>query len=98
MKCALALFAIFAGASPSTSAQSTSEALHRLFAEAWEFELQENPLLATTVGRSDRNHLLPSVSAEDESRRAVARKGYLDRLRGIDRDRVEACIPSASSE
>ena len=81
MKRLACLLALCAACAP---AQPARDRLHGLFTEAWEFELQENPLLSTTVGRTDLNHLLPSVTAEDQARRAGARKGYLDRLREID--------------
>jgi uncharacterized protein (DUF885 family) len=84
----LVLLVVSLGA--SAAQPSAKEALDRLFAEAWEFELQENPLLATTVGRTDRNHLLPKVGAEEEARRAEARRAFLDRLRPIDRDALES--------
>jgi uncharacterized protein (DUF885 family) len=80
MKRLLCLVAVCASCAPPPSAR---DRLHQLFAEAWEFELQENPLLATAVGRTDLNHLLPSVTVEDEARRAGVRKGYLERLREI---------------
>ena len=88
MKRVFCLVALCAAA--CTPPPSAKERLHQLFAEAWEFELQENPLLATTVGRTDRNHLLPSVTAEDEARRAGVRKEYLDRLREIDPEGLSA--------
>ncbi len=56
--------------------------------DAWAFELRENPLRATSVGHHENNHLLPSVSTEDETRRAEARGGFLERLRTIDRSQL----------
>jgi len=87
MRRLLCLLALCAACTPPPSAK---DRLHQLFEEAWEFEIQENPLLATTVGRTDLNHLLPSVTAEDEARRAGVRKEYLDRLREIDSEDLEA--------
>ncbi len=59
--------------------------LHALFDEAWAFELEENPLFATSVGEHRYNDRLPSVAAEDQARRAAARRAFLERLRAIDR-------------
>jgi uncharacterized protein (DUF885 family) len=69
----------------SSTAQDQAAELHALFNEAWEFELQENPLLATSVGERRYDDRLPSVRAEDQVRRAAHRRGLLERLRHIDR-------------
>ena len=62
--------------------------LHLLFDEAWAFRLKENPLFATNVGEDRYNDRLPSVTAEDQARRAEFWRGMLDRLEGIDRSRL----------
>lgn len=68
-----------------SAAQDQAAVLHVLFDEAWEFELQENPLFATSVGERRYDDRLPSVRAEDHARRAVYRRGLLERLKHIDR-------------
>ncbi|NHZ73797.1 MAG: DUF885 family protein [Nitrospirae bacterium] len=64
--------------------------LHALFDEAWDFQMQENPMWATAVGIHDYNDRLPSFTIEDEERRAEYYRGVLDRLHAIDRDGLEA--------
>ena len=59
--------------------------LHALFDEAWSFVLEENPFYATYVGKHDYDDRLPSVSLEDEARRAEYWQGTLERLAAIDR-------------
>lgn len=59
--------------------------LYELFQEAWEFRLREDPLLATSVGDHRYNDRLPTVTITDYERRAQTTRGYLDRLRTIDR-------------
>ncbi|MEP6995683.1 MAG: DUF885 domain-containing protein, partial [Acidobacteriota bacterium] len=58
--------------------------LHALFDEAWEFELREDPLFATSVGDHRFDDRLPSVRLADLSRRTEARRRFLERLRAID--------------
>ncbi len=74
------LVAMFSCAAPGPKA-----ALDEIFAEEWEIRLAENPLLATSAGRNEWNHLLPSVSAEDQERRATISRKFLDRLSQIER-------------
>jgi uncharacterized protein (DUF885 family) len=59
--------------------------LHALFEREWEWRLEENPLLATDVGRHDYDDRLPSVAAADREHRAAATRGFLADLDGIDR-------------
>lgn len=58
----------------------------RLLGEAWEFELREDPSLATQSGDHRYNDLLPQVSLADAARRQPVRQGFLDRLAEIDHD------------
>ncbi len=58
--------------------------LHALFDEAWEFELREDPLFATSVGDHRFDDRLPSVRVADLSRRTEARRRFLERLRAVD--------------
>jgi uncharacterized protein (DUF885 family) len=63
--------------------------LHDLFDREWELRLKENPFLATSVGRHEYNHLLPSVAAEDRARRAEVTRDFLDELSTIDRSALD---------
>ncbi len=74
-------------AGETTSSEEASR-LHDLFAREWELRLREDPLLATSVGRHDYDHSLPSVEIEDLRRRAETWRGFLDELAAIDRQRL----------
>ena len=82
------LFMLIACDKSPSSRIDPGERLHALFEDAWAFELRENPLRTTSVGHHENDHLLPSVSTEDETRRAEARGGFLERLRTIDRSQL----------
>jgi uncharacterized protein (DUF885 family) len=60
--------------------------LAELLEAAWEFELQEDPLFATSVGDHRFDDKLPAVGEEAETRRADVRRGLLQRLEAIDRN------------
>lgn len=68
------------------SSHSAREQLHRLFADEWEFRLQEDPLLATYAGDHRFNDRLPQVSEADFERRAGQARAFLEQLRMIDRE------------
>ncbi|HEY6065258.1 MAG TPA: DUF885 family protein, partial [Thermoanaerobaculia bacterium] len=71
-------------ASPSGKEPAAAARLHALLDEAWQFELREDPIFATSVGDHRYDDRLPSVSVSDQARRAEARRKLLDRLRAID--------------
>ena len=75
--------------SGSVAKGASNPELHALFADYWEFRLQENPLLATTTGDHRADDRLPSVSIDDQRRRAEAAEGFLDRLRAFDRSTLD---------
>ena len=58
--------------------------LHTIFDEVWQFQLQENPLFATSVGVHTYGDRLSSVTPEDLLRRRRYWKATLDRLNQID--------------
>ena len=60
------------------------DALRRLFEESWEYELRENPLLASAVGDRRYNDRLPAVGVADQARRAEERRKMRERLKAID--------------
>jgi uncharacterized protein (DUF885 family) len=74
------------GLAAADSDSDASVRLHELFDREWEWRLEQNPLLATDVGRHEWNDRLPSVSAEDQARRLEATRGFLADLDGIDRE------------
>ncbi len=71
------------------ASEDASRPLDELFEEAWEFRLSENPLFATSTGDRRYNDRLPSVTVEDEARRAEYWREMLKRLQSIDRSRLE---------
>ncbi|MEE9244820.1 MAG: DUF885 domain-containing protein [Gemmatimonadota bacterium] len=79
-----ALLASSADAGFAQQAEASAQ-LERLFAEAWEFALQENPLFATQVGDRRYNDRLPSVTVSDYQRRLVKQLSFLQRLDAIDK-------------
>ncbi len=70
----------------ASASDEASAALHELFAEEWETRLREDPLTATSVGRHEYDHLLPSQTLEDLQRRNASDRRFLERLRAIDRE------------
>jgi len=62
--------------------------LHALFDRAWEMQLENRPLFATSAGRHEYNHLLPSVTPKDLERMHTEAKAALAELQGIDRSKL----------
>jgi uncharacterized protein (DUF885 family) len=73
----------------SSSAFAQFQDLQQIFDEEWEFRLQFDPLLATYVGDTRYNDRLPSVTVEDQARRARYYRDVLSRLSAIDRSSLE---------
>ena len=59
--------------------------LDAVLADAWEFELETDPLFATSVGDHRYDDRLPAVGEAAESDRAESRRALLARLESIDR-------------
>lgn len=84
----LALVLLLAGstvASPDGGAR-----LHTLFAEDWEYRLEHDPMLATSVGDHRADDRLPSVTRAELDRWAEHNRLMLSRLPGIDRTKLSA--------
>ncbi len=73
---------------PATSDAATQ--LHALFEREWDFRLREDPFLATSIGRHEHNHLVPSVAVEDQQRRIDVWQEMLTELDAIDRSQLDA--------
>jgi uncharacterized protein (DUF885 family) len=58
----------------------------KLLADAWEFQMREDPLFATQTGDHRFDAELPKVSLADEARRDAARREQIARLERIDRN------------
>ena len=87
---AIALLALLlppAGAA-AAPADDPAARLRDLFTREWELRLKEDPMLATSVGRHEYNHLLPELAPADLARRAAAARIFLAELAGIDRERL----------
>ncbi len=70
----------------TTPTDDASARLEQLFQEDWEFRMRESPLFATAVGDHRFNDRLGGVSIADQERRAAEVRGFLERLRAIDRE------------
>ena len=82
----------------SAAGQNAPERLHALMEAEWQFELREDPLLATSVGDARYDDRLPHVTPADLDRRRDSIQWYLGQLRSIDgsalegQDRVSAAM------
>lgn len=76
---------------PTASAQERpaterSEALHALFDRYWAWQMEDNPLWATSVGVHDFNDRLPAVSVADAERRIAHQRAVLAEAEAFDAD------------
>ena len=71
-------------------AQSASQRANALIDEYWQFQLRENPLLATSSGDHRYDDRLPSMTLADLQRRAVAMREMLQRLKQLDPSALSA--------
>ncbi len=62
--------------------------LHALFDRAWEFQLKEDPLFATSVGRHEYDASLPPIAPADLERQYNFAKATLAELATIDRSKL----------
>jgi uncharacterized protein (DUF885 family) len=65
--------------------RAASAQLERLFADEWEFTLQEYPMFATSFGDHRFDDKLERVSEADHERRHAKERGFYERLKTIDR-------------
>ena len=62
--------------------------LHALFDRAWESQLKESPMFATSVGRHEYGDRLASIAPADLERQYAFAKGALAELAAIDRAKL----------
>ena len=62
-----------------------SRQLERLFEDAWQQRLEEDPLFATEAGVHRYNDRLPIDTAEDHARYLEEDRAFLERLAAIDK-------------
>ncbi|HEY8130586.1 MAG TPA: DUF885 domain-containing protein, partial [Thermoanaerobaculia bacterium] len=74
----------------SARAADETTKLHAIFDRAWETQLRESPLFATSVGRHEYDDRLPSVTPADLERRNAQRKATLAELSTVDRSKLPA--------
>jgi uncharacterized protein (DUF885 family) len=87
----LVLIAALAAARPARGEDPAAKArFDALLAESWEFDLKENPLLATRTGDHRYDDRLPSMTQSDLERRAAAARDLLARLQAIERAALPA--------
>ncbi|MCP4814350.1 MAG: DUF885 domain-containing protein, partial [Planctomycetaceae bacterium] len=58
--------------------------LHTLLEKSWKFDIAEDPLFATRLGRRENNHKLASNTIDDIRRRAARRAAFLVEAEAID--------------
>ena len=72
------------------AAESATDEFAALVDRMWQFQLEQEPLFATSVGEHRYNDRLPAVSRTDSERRNVAQVAFLERLDQIDRVELSA--------
>ena len=63
--------------------------LAKILKKDWDYGIKENPLFATSVGVHDYNHLLSSVTFEDQQRRNLYNQALLEEINAIDTENLE---------
>jgi uncharacterized protein (DUF885 family) len=71
-------------------APAQTDALHKLFSDAFEQRLRDNPEFATSIGRDQYNDRWTDWSAAAVARRYASEEDYLKRLAAISLDGVSA--------
>jgi uncharacterized protein (DUF885 family) len=82
------VLALGLGWCPALGAADTPGAFKAILEEAWEFQLREDPLLASGIGDARFDDRLPSVTPADFERRADFWKKTQVQLRALDRARL----------
>ncbi|MGI9430218.1 MAG: DUF885 domain-containing protein [Bythopirellula sp.] len=72
------------------SAESPDEAFQALVEAIWQFDVREDPLLATSAGDHRYNDQLPKVSVADSQRRQRQTEKFYGQLEALDRDQLSA--------
>ena len=89
--CAMAVssFAIvMSSAWAEAPANEASQQFAKLLDDAWEYDLQCDPLFATDVGDHRHDDKLPTISLAEEAREAAANQEFVRRLEAIDRSQL----------
>jgi uncharacterized protein (DUF885 family) len=67
-----------------TASATPADDLNTLFDDYWQFELREDPFMATSSGVYQYNHEVPQVAPQDQRRRTDARRVFMERLATVD--------------
>jgi len=73
-----------------TAAGSAADEFSSLVDDIWQFDMEQSPLYATSVGDHRYNDRLPLVSSANRAQRNAAKNAFLDRLDKIARDDLSA--------
>jgi uncharacterized protein (DUF885 family) len=68
--------------------RSETARLEKLFSDAWQFELDESPVFATSLGDHRHDDRLSSERVQDYERRLAVRRGFLERAEKIQTNRL----------
>ena len=82
--CTASLFASPSLAQTVSTLEARRDALKKLIAEEWEFELRESPMSATYFGDNRFNDQIDDLSIAETLRQDKAARAYLSRLQAID--------------
>ena len=74
--------------SAAAAAEPGAPRLQHLFDDAWQFDLQEDPLFASQAGDHRHDDRLPRVTLADYRRRLEKERELLERLQKIDRSKL----------
>jgi uncharacterized protein (DUF885 family) len=80
----LLLFFTAANTAAAEEGAAADVALNNIIADYWNAYLAADPIKATSVGVSDFNDILPSVTERAQSRQLQANRGFLGRARDLD--------------
>jgi uncharacterized protein (DUF885 family) len=84
------LVSALAPTAPLRGETAADEQLRRLFDEAWQFDLREDPLFATQTGDRRYDDRLPRARVADFRRRLEKEREFVERLGRIDRQKLGA--------
>lgn len=81
---------LFLSAGVAAERRGAADRLRSLFADAWEFTLDESPTFATSVGDHRNDDRLSSETLVDYERRLSSRRSFVERATRIDRKQLSA--------
>lgn len=87
---AFGLASILALSQPAAGEEVASEQLQKLFDDAWQFDLREDPLFATQAGDHRYDDRLPRVKEADWTRRLEKEREFVEKLGQIDARQLNA--------